>query len=64
MTFSMGPIYIIQAEHRPDLMRNRLNDAPESCFIHPAASRAATNQRQMLGGFYRNTEIKLQFKIK
>lgn len=64
MTFSVGPIYIIQAERRPDLMWNRLNDAPESCFIHPAASRAATTKRQMLGGFYRNTQIKLQFKIK
>lgn len=64
MTFSMEPIYIIQAEHRPDLMQNRLNDAPESCFIHQAASRAATTQRQMLGRFYRNTEIRLQFKVK
>lgn len=64
MTFSMGPIYIIQAEHRPDLMRNRLNDAPKSCFIHPAASRGASTQRQMLRGFYRNIGRKLQIKVK
>lgn len=60
----MGPIYIIQAEHRPDLMQKQLNDAPESCFIHLAALWAATTQKQILGGFYRNSEIKLMFKVK
>lgn len=41
MTFRMGPIYIIQGEHGPDLMWIRLNDAPKSCFIHGDASRDA-----------------------
>ena len=49
--FSMGPIYIIQAEHRPDLMQKRLNDALKSCFIHRGASWAATTQRQIFGDY-------------
>lgn len=55
MTFRMGPIYIIQGEHGPDLMRIRLNDAPKSCFIHGNASRDARIQRRMLGGFCKNS---------
>lgn len=56
MTFRMGPIYIIQGEHGPDLMRIRLNDAPKSSFIHADASRDACAKRRMLAGFCKNSE--------
>lgn len=64
MTFRMGPIYIIQGEHGPDLMWIRLNDAPKSCFIHGDASRDASVQRRMLGGFCKNSEGKSAVKRK
>lgn len=54
----MGPIYIIQAEHRPDLMQKQLNDEPEPCFIHLAALWAAMTLKQILGGFQRNCKTK------
>lgn len=57
MTFRMGPIYIIQGEHGPDLMRIRLNDAPTLCFIHGDTSRDASGQRRMWAGFCKNSEV-------
>lgn len=55
MTFRMGPIYIIQGKHGPDLMRIRLNDAATLCFIHGDTLRDASAQRRMLAGFCNNS---------
>lgn len=68
MTFQLGPIYIIQGEHGPDLMRIRLNDAPMSCFIHGDAPSDASAQRRMRAGFCKNSEggekKKLELNVK
>ena len=37
MTFSLRPIYIIQARLGPDLIQNQLNDEALPCFIQLAA---------------------------